>query len=193
MSASSGTWPRGNASGPCGVGIKLDKPYALSADGTLFAGKNDRSFAVYETKTGRMVAQLNVESPFADYVDFAGPGQVVTGTSGDRRFEIWDLKTQKSELDVSPRDRVAKESVVLSPGRRYLAMIGASTLWVYDLQSGRKAGEAPVPKNNIFELNCKGLAFSPDGAELAGLFDSFGLHLLCWDVATRPADPSVQV
>jgi hypothetical protein len=79
---------------------------------------------------------------------------------------------------------VAKESVVLSPGRRYLAMIGASTLWVYDLQSGRKAGEAPVPKNGSFELNCKGLAFSPDGAELAGLFDSFGLHLLCWDVAT---------
>ena len=63
-------------------------------------------------------------------------------------------------------------------------MIGASTLWVYDLQSGRKAGEAPVPKNNNFELDCKGLAFSPDGTELAGLFDSFGLHLLCWDVAT---------
>ena len=165
-------------------GVKLDKPYALSADGTLFAGKNDRSFVVYETKTGRMIAQLNVASPFADFVDFAGPGQVVTGTSGDRRFEIWDLKTQKSELDIAPRDRVARESVVLSPGRKYLAMIGASTLWVYDLQSGRKAGEAPVPKNNIFELACKGLAFSPDGSELAGLFDSFGLHLLCWDVAT---------
>ena len=164
--------------------IKLDKPYALSPDGTLFAGKNDRSFTVYETKTGRMVAQLSVESPFADYVDFAGPGQVVTGTAGDRRYEIWDLKTQKSELDVSPRERVAKESVVLSPGRRYLTMIGASTLWVYDLQSGRKVGEAPVPKNKSFDLNCKGLAFSPDGTELAGLFDSFGLHLLCWDVAT---------
>jgi len=164
--------------------VKLDKPYALSPDGALFAGKHDRSFTVYETKTGKMVAQLNVESPFADFVDFAGPGQVVTGTSGDRRFEIWDLKTQKSEMDVAPRDRVAKESVVLSPGRRYLAMIGANTLWVYDLQSGRKAGEAPVPKNNAFDLSCKGLAFSPDGTELAGLFDSFGLHLLCWDVAT---------
>jgi WD40 repeat protein len=164
--------------------VKLDKPYALSPDGTLFAGKNDRSFFVYTTASGRMVAQLSVQSPFADYVDFAGNGQVVTGTSGDRRFEIWDLKSQKSELDISPRDRVAKESVVLSPGRKYLAMIGASTLWVYDLESGRKAGEAPVPRNNNFELSCKGLAFSPDGAELAGLFDSFGLHLLCWDVAT---------
>ena len=95
--------------------IKLDKPHALSPDGTLFAGKNDRSFAVYETKSGRMVAQLNVESPFADYVDFAGPGQVVTGRSGDHHFEVWDLKTQKSELDVSPRNRLSKESVVLSP------------------------------------------------------------------------------
>jgi WD40 repeat protein len=164
--------------------IKLDKPYALSADGTLFAGKNDRNFTVYETKTGRMVAQLAVSSPFADFVDFTGAGQVITGTAGDRRFEIWDLKAQKSELDVSPRDRVAKESVVLSPGRRYLAMIGASTLWIYDLQSGRKAGEAPVPKNGAFDLSCKDLAFSPDGTELAGIFDSFGQHLLCWDVAT---------
>ena len=41
-----------------------------------------------------------------------------------------------------------------------------------------------MPKNNAFELNCKGMAFSPDGTELAGIFDSFGLHLLCWDVAT---------
>jgi WD40 repeat protein len=167
---------RGNA--------KLDKPFALSPDGALFAGKADRSFVVFETKTGRLVAQLAVASPFADYVDFAGPGQLVTGTSGDRRFEIWDLKSQKSELDVSPRDRVARESIALSPGRRYLAMIGASTLWVYDLQSGRKAGEAQVPKNGTFDLSCKGLAFSPDGTELAGLFDSFGLHLLCWDTAT---------
>jgi hypothetical protein len=166
------------------AGSRLDKPYALSPDGTLFAAKNDRSFMVYTTASGRLVAQLSVQSPFADYVDFAGPGQVVTGTSGDRRFEIWDLKSQKSELDISPRDRVAKESVILSPGRKYLAMIGGSTLWVYDLQSGRKAGEAPVPRNNAFELNCKGLAFSADGAELAGLFDSFGLHLLCWDVAS---------
>jgi WD40 repeat protein len=164
--------------------VKLDRPFALSPDGTLFVGKNDKTFTVYETKTGKLVASLSVQSPFADFVDFAGPGQVVTGVSGDRRFEIWDLKTQKSELEVAPRDRVARESVVLSPGRKYMALIGASTLWVYDLQSGRRAGEAPVPKNNIFELSCKGLAFSSDGAELAGLFDSFGLHLLCWDVAT---------
>jgi hypothetical protein len=165
-------------------GVKIDKPYALSADGTLFAGKTDRSFTVYETRTGKLIAQLQVESPFADYVDFAGDGQLVTGTSGDRRFEIWDLKAQKSELDISPRDRVAKESVVLSPGRHYLALIGASTLWVHDIESGRKVGEAPVPKNGAFDLGCKALAFSPDGAELAGLFDSFGTHLLCWDVAT---------
>ena len=52
-------------------------------------------------------------------------------------------------------------------------MIGASTLWVYDLQSGRKAGETRA-EEQFLELNCKGMAFSPDGAELAGLFDSFG-------------------
>ena len=165
-------------------GARLDKPFALSPDGTLFAAKNDRSFMVYTTATGRLVAQIPVDSPFADYVDFAAAGKVVAGVSGDRRFEIWDLKSQKAEFDISPRDRVAKESVILSPGRNYLAMIGRGTLWIYDMASGRKAGETTVPRNGNFDLNCKGLAFSPDGAELAGLFDSFGLHLLCWDVAT---------
>ena len=108
----------GNASGRCGASVKLDKPYALSArTGRSSPARTTGASASTRPRPGRMVAQLNVESPFADFVDFAGPGQVVTGTTGDRRFEIWDLKTQKSELDISPRDRVAKESVVLSPGR----------------------------------------------------------------------------
>ena len=114
----------------------------------------------------KLLAQLRLHSPFADFVDFAGNGQLVTGTSGDRRFEIWDLKSQKSEIDISPRDRVAKESVVLSPGRHNLAMIGAGTLWVYDLRSGRKIGRGPVPKNGIFDLACKDWLSLPTGLSL---------------------------
>ena len=140
-------------------GVKIDKPYALSADGTLFAGKTDRSFTVYETKTGRLIAQLQVESPFADYVDFAGDGQLVTGTSGDRRFEIWDLKSQKSELDISPRDRVAKESVVLSPGRHYLAMIGASTLWVHDIAVWPQGRRGPGSQERRLRPGLQGPGF----------------------------------
>ncbi|QEH37264.1 hypothetical protein OJF2_58510 [Aquisphaera giovannonii] len=165
--------------------VKLEKPLALSPDGSLLAGRSDQVVAVYDTKTGRMVAQLQGEGHSVKYVDFAGPGRVVTGDPGDRRFEVWDLKSQKSDLDIGPRDRVEEHAVTISPGRRYLAMICKDTLLVYDLESGRKAGEAKVPKQkNFFELGCKGLAFSPDGSELAGVFDSFGTHLLCWDVAT---------
>ncbi len=166
--------------------VKLEKPLALSPDGGLLAGRSDRVIAVFDVKTGRPVAQLEAEGHSVKYLDFAGPGQLVTGDPGDRRFQVWDLKTQKSDLDIAPRDRGEEHAIALSPGRRFLAMVSKDNLLVYDLETGRKAGETKVPKhkNNFFELNCKGLAFSPDGAELAGVFESFGTHLLCWDVAT---------
>jgi WD40 repeat protein len=168
--------------------VKIDKPFALSPDGALFAAKAtfDKAIAVFDTKTGRTVAQLRVESPFTEFVDFAGPDQVITGRPGDRLFEVWDLKSQKAETEIAPRERVAKEGIALSPGRKYLAMTAKNKLWVYEVATGRKVGEAEIPKNGPFDLgdSGKGLAFSNDGTLVAGLFDSFGLHVVCWDAGT---------
>ncbi|MDR3637593.1 MAG: PQQ-binding-like beta-propeller repeat protein [Isosphaeraceae bacterium] len=168
--------------------FKVDKPFALSPDGSLFAAKAtfDKSCVVFDTKTGRMVAQLRVDSPFTEYLDFAGSDRVITGRPGDRLFEVWDLKSQKAQAEIQPRERVAKDGIALSPGRKYLAMTAKNKLWVYEVATGRKVGEAEIPKNGPFDVgdNGKGLAFSNDGTLLAGLFDSFGLHVLCWDAAT---------
>jgi hypothetical protein len=45
-------------------------------------------------------------------------------------------------------------------------------------------GEAPTPKKNRQNIRCFGLCFSPDGTELAGLFEYFGEYrIVCWSVA----------
>jgi RNA polymerase sigma factor (sigma-70 family) len=166
--------------------VKIDKPYALSADGALFAAKMtfDRGFVVFDTKANRMVAACRVDLPFADYVDFVGPNWLITGETGKPVFQVWNLKTQQVALEIHPPERVMKESVILSPGRKYLAMICQSKLLVYDVSNGKLVGEAGVPKkNNVHEMHCKGLAFSPDGTELAGVFEMFGVSVLCWNVA----------
>lgn len=167
--------------------FRIDNPYALSPDGALFAAKMtfDKGFAVFDTKTGRLVAMCKSDQPFADYVDFVGPEWLITGECNKPVFHVWNLKTQQVALTIQPPEHVAKESVMLSPGRKYLALVAGAKLVVYDLSNGKQVGEANIAKhNNFFELKCQGLAFTPDGKELAGVFDAFGTHVLCWDVAT---------
>ena len=52
----------------------------------------------------------------------------------------------------------------------------------YDLESGDSKFEGAIPKEGIFNADCKGLAFSPDGKELAGLYMAFSKgRYLCWN------------
>lgn len=168
--------------------IRIEQPFALSPDGALFAAKTggfDRGFAAFDTKTSRLIAVCKADQPFADFIDFVGPEWLITGECGKPLFQVWNLKTQQVALTITPPERVAKEAAVLSPGRKYLAMVSGSKLLVYDVSNGKLVGDANVPKhNNNFELRCEGLAFSPDGKELAGVFDAFGAHVVCWDVGT---------
>ncbi len=166
--------------------LKLEKPFALSPDGKLFAGKIgfQKAYGVFDTKTGRPVQTIKVESPFTDYCDFGAPDELIIGEAGKHLYEVWDLKSGQSEVAISPRGNTSKESVMISPGRKYLAMAGGTKLWLFDVASGRKVGEAEIPKNGPFDPNCKSLAFSNDGTLLAGVFDSAGLSVVSWDMGT---------
>jgi len=60
--------------------------------------------------------------------------------------------------------------------------VGAgSLLEVVDLDSGDIVGEAVLPKNGNYPLTCEGLAFSPDGTQIAGVFRSIQSHVFCWN------------
>jgi WD40 repeat protein len=174
----------------------LDKPFALSSDGTLFAGKSREgggpAIFLISTKSGKALKRLPMDSSFVDFVAFAGPKRVLTSHLGDKVIAVWDARSGEHLRDIRPGRDLDPESIALSPGGRYLALAskGDHLVAVYDLDKGEQVGAAEVPKNGIFDLTCCGLAFSPDGKELAGIFDAFGLFLIVYKlsdgtVATR--------
>lgn len=166
-----------------------DKTVALSPDGAYLAGKPTfrKTVEVRATKNGRVVQSFDVDSPFVDFVDFAAGDRLVFGFLQDGRFQVGDIKSGDKVADLTPAKQVDREGIAFSPGRAYMAAAWwfDGRLRVYDLATGKQVGEAPTPKaKNRQNYRVSGLAYSPDGAELAGLFESFGTYrIVCWDAA----------
>lgn len=168
--------------------LKVSKPLAVSPDGQFFAAKGNigKQVGVWSLKAGRGIRALDVTSPFTDFLDFAGPDQIVTGVINERLFQVWNYQTGALVHEIRVPVAPEKESPALSPGRKYLALASSqdSRLRVYDLTSGTLAGAVNIPKEGAFPPKCLGLTFSDDGTELAGVFETFPkLHVIVWDVA----------
>ncbi|MEO6808423.1 MAG: hypothetical protein ABI353_04855, partial [Isosphaeraceae bacterium] len=172
--------------------LDLNRPLALSPDGKYLVGhanKVPRVTAIWSTTDGKLVGEIEDGKNIPDVIDFAGPSRVVIATTHAKEFHVWDFQTGADAVQFQAPENYARESVALSPGRRYIAFAtdrNGGRLWVYDLTDGSLAGETELPRNGKpFGLNCKGLAFSPDGRELAGVFERAfdGWHILVWDLA----------
>ena len=165
-----------------------DKTVALSGDGALIVGKtNKKMIEVRATKTGKIAQTFDAESPFVDFIEFAGPDRVVFGHLNDRRLHVGDVKSGDGLPDLRIGERVPKEGIAVSPGGTYLAAasIGAGQVDVLDVASGQVVGELPTPRQNGMVVHVAGLAYADDGSELAGLFESFGAYsLVIWDAAS---------
>jgi WD40 repeat protein len=171
--------------------IDLGDPLALGPDGKYLAGvppTERRVVDVWNITSGKPTRlQVSDVPVFLDLLDFAGPDKLVVGKGGPRGkvFQIWDIPTSKMDREIDGPAIFDRESAAFSPGRKYLACTANGKLLVYDLQAGALAGSKPLPKPEGFGvLMCKGLQFSPDGAELAGLFNALDkTRVLSWDVA----------
>jgi WD40 repeat protein len=169
--------------------IKLAEPFALSPDGRLLAGvvgAERGKVDVWSLETGQGIQRLLVNpNGWIDLVDFARPGQLVTihGVGFTKMIQVWDVKTGQSLHEIKGPSGYDAKSEALSPGRKYLALVSNKKLLVYDLGAGKLAGEKAVPGGNDGFLSCQGMAFSPDGTQLAGLFGAFGKsRVITWDV-----------
>lgn len=163
--------------------IPADKPFALSPDGTQLAAKAQgrNGVGIWSTKNGKFVGGIEVGTPGTDYLDFAGTNQLLTSTLREKVFVLWDLKTGKPVREITVP--VPPQAVALSPDRKTLAVAckDDSTIRAFDLETGDVKFEEAIPKEGIFNTDCKGLAYSPDGKELAGLFLAFNKgRFLCW-------------
>src|SRR5262249_2469895 len=143
----------------------------------IFQLKHPGGAEVYAVADGKRVATVLVTrgSEWFHDVDFAGPGQLVTlqahlepDDQFDVTVQVWDIKTAKELRHFRAAAHSGRKQRAFSPGRRYLAMPSSKSerVLLYDLTTAELAGELPLPAG----AQSLGLAFAPDGKQLAGLF-----------------------
>jgi WD40 repeat protein len=163
--------------------VDIEGPLALSADGTYLAGRVPfkNAVLVLDLPAGKVLGQLDFPQHKPDYLDFAGSNRLVLGFSWEKSIQIWDLTAQR-QLATFAVPRLEKDATCVSPGGRYVATIAEHALRIHATEDGQELAMEPLPKGeNNWELNGKGLAFSPDGSELAALCEAFGkLYVIVW-------------
>lgn len=167
--------------------VEIEKPLALSGDGSMLAGRVPwkNAVVIFDLKKNTKVGQLDFPKHAPDWLDFAGNDRLALGFFWDNSLQVWDLAKGEQTSNATIKS-FSKESTCVSPGGKYLATIAEHTLRVYDTSNGAEVGMEPMPKGgNNWDMNGKGLAFSPDGKELVALGESFGkLSIVVWEAET---------
>ncbi len=151
----------------------------LSPDGKFFALSNNDSNGIYvwdvaESKP-KGTLPLASNSP-ASVLNFAGPNRLAAAAGSKSPLQIWSLPDGTPQRTIPLPDNYVAESVAFSHGGKYAAVYSKDSdnpaIHIMDLDSGETAGVMSVPKKGRFwAADCRALMFSPDGEEIAGLFE----------------------
>lgn len=156
----------------------------LSPDGALVAFESDKTLQVYSTVSGALISKLAPkDSRGFSHVDFLGDDQLILRQSPSLDLSIWDAMTGQKLSDVPLGGMRSLGPIAYSPDRKYLALVADNALHVKQLQ-GPLWNRIPLPQvGDRSAARCQWLTFSPDGRELAGLFDaSTELTAVCWEL-----------
>jgi hypothetical protein len=168
-------------------------PPVLSPDGAHVALVPFGKQSIVTVWTLKTQTSVRIEPGFTPgLIDFAGPGKLLLAElrGSTLRVQLRDATTGRREREyegpsLGDVPALTRDMLAVSPGGRYLAVVAPGDLWIWDLKLGSAAGRRAVPWNTRELLfPCRGLSFSPNGRELAGLFETQGqARLVCWDVA----------
>jgi len=171
------------------TGVQLSKGRAaVSGNGLYFAAQPSSSdgLVVWDVPGKRRLGELPLDFGSLDYFDFAGGNRLVVMT--DRtRLTTWALPSGSLEREAPLPPGISLKSIVPTAGGKYVVLIHDNdrTLSVIDLRTLEVAGQLAVPGSADGYLPvCRGLTFSPDGSELAGMFAAGSRELLlCWNMS----------
>lgn len=162
---------------------------ALSPDGrhlVLTAQAKDK-LLVFDVAAGRQVSEMPIpQAQVSPVMRFAGPSRLATVTF-QKPLEVFSIPSGRREHSIKVRQFLQPNSLACSPGGKFAALVvkdetvGKNVLTIYDLESGQPAETLALDWDEGKAGNrCDGLAFSPDGSELAALLHSSGLKAKDW-------------
>ncbi|MDA1213029.1 MAG: WD40 repeat domain-containing protein, partial [Planctomycetota bacterium] len=172
------------------TGIRLfSQQQALSPDGRYFAGlasPPQKAILVWDVEQKKPLGQLELgaESKPVRWLKFAGVNRLIVATFNEPLM-MWKIPSGELEPRIELIQHITENSVTYSPGGKYQALADAVTkvIVITDLDSGETAAQIQIPKAGSVPLQCDGLAFSPDGTELAGFFTGIKeSQLMSWDL-----------
>lgn len=165
--------------------FRIQKPVALSPDGRHLAGAahgvRGAAAAVIEIESGKVVHEFPAGRLNVEWLGFAGPDRLlVSARDRDTGATVYDLETGKAVKTLALGGRSSVRAV--SPGGAYLAVGTDAGVRVLRLGTGDEVGTLK-PADAGPGQSCQGLAFSPDGKHLAGLFGFTDHKVSVWSLA----------
>lgn len=184
------------------AGPPLGTQRLLSPDGKFLVvnvplnGKVGDDIEVWSTSTSKRISAFLIDSshPPIGILDFAGPGEVLTYSSGNYKGKfghhllIWDIETGKP-LRYFPTDKLLPPAVKydISPGRNFLAIANIVEIDIFDLRTGKLSGRIEPPRKAVDKnsVTLDSVCFSPDGTEIAALSQGVkGSVITVYDLAS---------
>lgn len=158
---------------------------AMSPDGLFVAAHNGDSIQVWDVKANKPLGAFRC-NVFLNVLAFPSAKRMVGSGEGDN-LSIWSIPSGDPERDLQLPAWHQKESLAFSPGGNYLAVVADDNherlVQFFSLETGMRVGVLPAPAPEHGHLDCQGLAFSPDGEELAGLFGAWDhSYLIVWEL-----------
>lgn len=182
----------GRAAGQLSLNARLGDHQSLSSDGRLVASTaepSNRGLAVWAVETGQTVYEYLPGQRGFRFLAFSQPDRLIAVQDTWDEFTILVIDPIRSneigQFTMKGRGLGGETTLAISPGGRYLAAVYDGALHMYDLGNCQLVGRAPLPSSFKADRAAQGLAFSPDGAEIAAAMPHFReLQLCSWNVST---------
>lgn len=186
------------------VSISSSNPTALSPDGRLVAWSDYKGVDLFDVIDERGFAQIPVEASTFNCQSLAiVPGNKLVGLSSvNKQMRVWQLPEGKplQQVELGKQFAYAEKSAY-SPGGKYIALESEflqGWITVYDIANGKAVGELRVEKaKDAGYIQFFSLAFSPDGKQLAGIWDASGgksaTQIAIWNMADGKLAENVMI
>lgn len=151
---------------------------ALSPDGKYLAGnvvgKANPTVSIWSFESGKEVRQIELQPKPASLhvLSFTKSGQLLASTLGGNppTLQLWDPEQGAKVGEFAVRRNFDEASLAFSPDGAFLALFASPNVYLYDVAEGKELTSFTTPEQPHSYIGCKGLRFTPDGHELAGVF-----------------------